>query len=190
MRGRSERCIVSENDFCCSYSRARSIAIAAWRTIESASSSARPVIGRSGSSERSVSVASSSVGVPTGTIAQVAPRSRNGTSSSYEAPRLRAAEASRTSGFPARRNRLPGSFASCCFRATIGPTASSRRSSGTCTRTGTSSSFRSSGSRSTATSTRRSSTTERTTASSVASSVSSCTNDREISYSDRSSRAV
>ena len=59
-RGRSDRCIVSAKLFCCWYSRALSIASAAWPAIESAVSTTSPRSGRAGSSETSVSVASDS----------------------------------------------------------------------------------------------------------------------------------
>ena len=84
-RGSSDRCIVSEKLFCCWYSRALSIASAAWPAIESAVSTTSPRSGRAGSSETSVSVASASVGVETGMTTAVAPRSRKGTSSSCPA---------------------------------------------------------------------------------------------------------
>ena len=157
-----------------------SSASAAWPAIESAASSVAPPIGRSGSSETSVSVPRISACVASGITAAVEPFSRNGTSGSCAGPSAAALRGSSTTASPLRK-ALGRTGESGCGSERIDRSGSARRSSRTCIATGSSAVPRSSGMRSEAASTSSVSTIVRVIASSVRSSERLSEKTREIS---------
>jgi hypothetical protein len=141
-------------------------ASAAWPAIDDAVSSTSPSTGRSGSSETRVSVPRISACVASGITAADEPRSRNGTNGSCEEPNALALRGSSTTARPLR-NARGGTGVSGCGSDRMARIESRRRSSRTCSATGTSTSPRASGIRSDTASTWSVSTIVRATASSV-----------------------
>ena len=185
-RGSSERCIVSAKSFRSWVSRAFSIASAACPATKSAVSTCSSPSRRDGSSETTVSVASSSAEVAIGTTS-----GGRALLEERDEKLVRGAEPAGGRGIEHERlahaeQLRPGSLSTACSRSSSGVSGAARRSSANCGACGTSWSPRSPIMRITAASASSRSTAALVTASSVASSERLWANEREISYSARS----